>query len=82
MSSTVERSVMEISDMQTQINANLSVQQESIGQLVTDSFNTIENVGGGNKELKRATERKSTARMVFWATCGLCGFLVVWDLVF
>ena len=74
--------MMEISDMQTQIQANLSVQQESIGQLVTDSFNTTENVGGGNKELKRATERKRTARMVFWATCGLCSFLVVWDLVF
>ncbi len=47
-----------------------------------DSLGTTENIGGGNQQLKRAAERKSTARMVFWATCGLCGFLVIWDLVF
>jgi len=47
-----------------------------------DSLNTTENIGGGNTQLNRAAERKSTARMVFWATCGLCGFLVTWDLVF
>lgn len=47
-----------------------------------ESLNTTENIGGGNQQLKKATERKSTARMVFWATCGLCGFLITWDLVF
>lgn len=47
-----------------------------------DSLGTTENIGGGNQQLQRAAERKSTARMVFWATCGLCGFLVTWDLVF
>jgi len=49
---------------------------------VQDSLSTTENVGGGNKQLKKAAERKSTARMVFWATAGLCVVLVGWDLVF
>lgn len=79
---TAERSLLEISSLQTTLAANLDSQSANISQLVADSLNTSENVGSGNKELKRATERKSTARMVFWASCGLCGVLVVWDLVF
>lgn len=48
--------------------------------LVEDSFHTTENVGSGNKELRRATERGSTAQKVFWATCAFCTTLVLWDL--
>jgi syntaxin 18 len=47
---------------------------------VADSQLTTENVGSGNKQLKKATERRSTARMVFWLTCGFCGTLILWDL--
>jgi syntaxin 18 len=47
---------------------------------VEDSFSTTENVGSGNKELKRATERRSTAQAVFWSTCIFCTTLVLWDL--
>ncbi|KAM0796069.1 hypothetical protein BDR22DRAFT_893593 [Usnea florida] len=79
---TAERSMLEISELQTTLVQNLEMQTANISQLVSDSVSTTENVGGGNKELKRATERKSTARMVFWASCGLCGFLVTWDLIF
>ncbi|CAD6570486.1 MAG: hypothetical protein ASARMPREDX12_003646 [Alectoria sarmentosa] len=79
---TAERSMFEISELQTTLVQNLDVQTANISQLVSDSLSTTENVGGGNKELKRATERKSTARMVFWASCGLCGFLVTWDMIF
>jgi syntaxin 18 len=50
--------------------------------LVQESYDTTENLGKGNQELKRASERKSTAQAVFWGTVGFCGFLVVWDLVF
>jgi hypothetical protein len=60
---------------------NLAVQSEHIDQLVADSFLTTENVGGGNKELKKAAERKSTARFVFYVSCGLSFGLVVWDLL-
>jgi syntaxin 18 len=60
---------------------NLEVQTESIDQLVADSLSTSDNVGAGNRELKRARERPSTARMVFWATCAFCTTLVVWDLL-
>ena len=74
--------MLEISELQSTLVQNLDVQSANISQLVSDSMSTTENVGGGNKELKRATDRKSTARMVFWASCGLCGFLVTWDLIF
>ncbi|KAL8899417.1 MAG: hypothetical protein Q9192_001579 [Flavoplaca navasiana] len=79
---TAEKSMIEVAELQTTLVANLETQSSNIEQLVADSLNTTENVGSGNKELKRATERKSTARMVFFATCGLCAFLVTWDLVF
>jgi syntaxin 18 len=73
--------LVEISELQTQLVTNLATQSAHIDQLVVDSFLTAENVGGGNKELKKATERKSTAKYVFYASCGLSLFLVIWDLV-
>ncbi|KAL6710900.1 hypothetical protein ACN47E_006775 [Coniothyrium glycines] len=75
-----EKSLMEISELQSTLANNLSVQSAHIDQLVEDSFNTTENVGSGNKELKRATERGSTAQKVFYGTCALCTVLVLWDL--
>ena len=80
--STAERSLQEISSLQSQLVSNLDVQSAQIEQLVTDGLSTAENVGGGNKELKRASERRSVARGVFWGTVGLCVGLVGWDLIF
>lgn len=77
-----EKSLIEISDLQTTLATNLTEQTENIELLVQDSFATQENVDKGNKELKRASERKSTAQMVFWSTCVFCTWLVVWDLIF
>jgi hypothetical protein len=77
-----EKSLIEISTLQQTLVGHLNVQGEMIGQLVDDASNTDENVRRGNKELKRATERSSTAKMVFWGTAGLCSFLVFWDLIF
>ena len=71
----------EISELQTQMAQQLETQAVQVDQLVADSLSTTENVGGGNKQLKRAAERKSTARMVFWASCGLSAFLIAWDLI-
>ncbi|KAK3116803.1 hypothetical protein LTR53_002438 [Teratosphaeriaceae sp. CCFEE 6253] len=79
---TAERSIMEISELQSTLVSNIEVQSEHIEQLVQDSYSTTENLGKGNQELKRASERRSTARLVFLSTVGFCGFLVVWDLVF
>jgi len=79
-SRTAEKSLLEISELQTTLATNLSVQAEHIDQLVADSYLTTENVGSGNRELQRATERRSTAQMVFWSTCAFCGTLVLWDL--
>ncbi|RAL11710.1 putative SNARE protein (Ufe1) [Aspergillus homomorphus CBS 101889] len=77
-----EKSLLEISSLQQTLVAHLSTQEEYISQLVTDAGNTHSNIGEGNKELKRASERRSTAQAVFWGTVGLCTWLVVWDLVF
>ncbi|EXJ80797.1 hypothetical protein A1O3_07081 [Capronia epimyces CBS 606.96] len=80
--SQVEKSLIEISSLQQTLVGHLSVQGEMIGTLVTDAVNTDENVRKGNRELKRASERGSTARLVFYATVGFCSFLVGWDLIF
>ena len=71
---------MEISELHSTLASNLSMQETHINQLIDDSFNKTENVGSGNKELKRATERGSTAQKLFWATSIFCTTLVVWDL--
>ncbi|KAJ5281663.1 hypothetical protein N7478_007035 [Penicillium angulare] len=77
-----EKSLVEISSLQNTLVSHLATQEEYVSQLVSDADATTSNVGRGNKELKRATERKSTAQAVFWGTVGLCTWLVVWDLVF
>lgn len=77
-----ESSILEISQLHNQLHANLQQQSEHIDQLVMDSFSTTENVGKGNVELKRASERQSTAQLVFYATVTFCSFLIVWDLAF
>jgi len=79
---TAERSVLEISELHSTLHANIQQQSENIDQLVQDSYLTTENLGKGNKELKRASERRSTAQAVFYSTVAFCSFLVVWDLVF
>jgi syntaxin 18 len=79
-SRTAEKSLLEIAELQTTLASNLTVQAEHINQLVEDSFNTTENVGSGNKELKKATERRSTAQAVFYGTSVFCLTLVLWDL--
>lgn len=77
----VQKSLAEISSLQTDLAINLQVQSEQISQLVQDSHLTVENVGSGNKELKKASERPSTARMVFYATVAYCTTLIIWDLL-
>lgn len=78
----VESSLIEIAELQQMLVENLTVQSAHIEQLVADSERTEENVGGGNKQLKKATQRKfSQARVTFYAASLLCTFLVVWDLI-
>ncbi|KAL5343844.1 hypothetical protein BJX70DRAFT_393266 [Aspergillus crustosus] len=77
-----EKSLLEISSLQQTLVSHLSVQEEYIGQMVNDASNTETNIGHGNRELKRASERRSAAQAVFWGTVGLCTWLVVWDAVF
>ncbi|KAF2219641.1 snare protein syntaxin-like protein 18/UFE1 [Elsinoe ampelina] len=78
----VHRSLEEISQLQTSLMTNLESQNAHIDQLVQDSFFTEENVGRGNKELKKASEKASTARMLYHGTWIFCAFLVTWDLIF
>ncbi|KAF4180534.1 hypothetical protein CNMCM8060_001227 [Aspergillus lentulus] len=77
-----EKSLLEISSLQQTLVSHLSTQEEYIEQLVMDASSTTSNLGQGNKELKRASQRRSTAQAVFWGTVGLCTWLVVWDLIF
>ncbi|KAF7586879.1 hypothetical protein BBP40_008208 [Aspergillus hancockii] len=77
-----EKSLLEISSLQQTLVSHLATQEEYIGQLIMDVGTTDTNIGRGNKELKRASERRSTAQAVFWGTVGLCTSLIVWDLIF
>ena len=78
----VEKSLMEIGSLQQTLVGHLNVQGEMIDTLAEDAMSTDENVRKGNRELKKASEKGSTARLVFYATMGFCSFLVVWDLIF
>ncbi|RDW69600.1 T-snare protein-3 [Coleophoma cylindrospora] len=78
---SAEKSLFEIAELQTQLVTNLAVQSEHIDMLVAESYVTTDNVGGGNQQLKKASERKSTAKYVFYASCSLSLFLVAWDLI-
>ena len=79
MHRTAQQSVIEISELQSVLVENLEIQDVHISQLVTDSINTTENVQKGNKELKKALDRPSTARYTFFAASGLCLFMITWD---
>ncbi|ROT41873.1 snare-complex protein syntaxin-18 [Sodiomyces alkalinus F11] len=78
---TAEKSLLEISELQTLLVGSLATQSAHIEQLVADSENTAQNVTSGNKQLKEATKRPSAARYTFFASAGLCTFLILWDLI-
>ncbi|KAI1272949.1 hypothetical protein F5Y07DRAFT_279766 [Xylaria sp. FL0933] len=78
---TAEKSLIEISELQTQLIDTLTTQSAGIEQLIADSDVTAGNVQGGNRQLTKATQKASPARYTFFATCGLCAFLIVWDLI-
>ncbi|KAI0429568.1 hypothetical protein F5Y09DRAFT_257295 [Xylaria sp. FL1042] len=78
---TAEKSLIEISELQTQLIDTLTTQSAGIEQLVADSDMTAGNVQGGNRQLTKATQKASPAKYTFFATCGLCAFLIVWDLI-
>ena len=73
---------MDIASLQQSLVTHLATQEDYIGQLVTDAGSMETNIGRGNKELRRATERRGAAQAVFWGTVGLCTWLVFWDIVF
>ncbi|KAK1700084.1 snare-complex protein syntaxin-18 N-terminus-domain-containing protein [Colletotrichum godetiae] len=78
---TAEKSLLEIAELQTLLVGNLATQSAHIEQLVADSENITADVGGGNKQLKKAAQRPSAARYTFFASAGLCTFLILWDLI-
>ncbi|GAP91952.1 putative t-SNARE protein [Rosellinia necatrix] len=78
---TAEKSLIEISELQTQLIDSLTTQSAGIEQLVADSDATAGNVEGGNRQLTQATKKASPAKYTFFATCGLCAFLIAWDLI-
>lgn len=77
-----ESSLLEISALQQTLLTHLSTQSEMIEHLVVDAQDTDQDLGKGNKELKRASERTRTARLVYHVTLWVCGGLIVWDLIF
>ncbi|KAL0635983.1 hypothetical protein Q9L58_005011 [Maublancomyces gigas] len=76
---TAEKSLIEISSLQTQLATNLATQNAYIDNLVQDAMQTTEDVKRGNKELKKAGERITMARSAFWGAVIFSGVVFVWD---
>lgn len=76
---SAEKSLIEISSLQTQLATNLATQNAHIDNLVADSIQTAENVQRGNKELKKAGEKITMARSAFWGAVVFSGIVFVWD---
>jgi len=76
---TAESSLLEISELQTQLATNLATQNAHIDNIVMDSLATTENIQRGNKELKKASEKASIARSAFSGTAVFCGVVFIWD---
>ncbi|RPB05994.1 hypothetical protein L873DRAFT_1785136 [Choiromyces venosus 120613-1] len=76
---SAEKSLIEISSLQTQLATNLATQNAHIDNLVADSMSTVENVQRGNKELKKAGEKISIARSAFWGAVAFSGVVFIWD---
>jgi syntaxin 18 len=76
---TAESSLLEISELQTQLATNLATQNVHIDNLILDSLATAENIERGNKELKKASEKTSIARSAFFGTVMFCSVVFVWD---
>ncbi|PWW77677.1 hypothetical protein C7212DRAFT_362522 [Tuber magnatum] len=76
---SAEKSLTEISSLQTQLATNLAAQNAHIDNLVADSMSTVENVQRGNKELKKAGEKVTIARSAFWGAVAFSGVVLIWD---
>ena len=76
---TAESSLLEISELQTQLATNLATQNVHIDNLVMDSLATTENIQRGNKELKKASEKVSIAQSAFFGAAVFCGVVFIWD---
>lgn len=77
-----QSSVMEISELQTELTMHLNLQAEGISQLVGESFEIGGNVGEANRQLEKARERFRPAQWAFYVAVGTGAFLVAWDAVF
>ena len=73
--------MIEISELQTTLAQNLEMQSTRIDQMVEDSTNVEQNVSKGNRELKDATKKRSWARYMYYISCSLSAFLILWDLI-
>ncbi|KIW01773.1 uncharacterized protein PV09_06945 [Verruconis gallopava] len=77
-----QASVLEISNLQTELTMHLNLQAEGISQLVSDSFEIGSNVAEGNRQLEKANERFRPAQWAFYVAVGTGAFLVLWDAIF
>ena len=76
---SAESSLIEISELQTQLATNLAHQNVHIDNLMQDSMTTEDNLARGNKQLKDAAAKSSIARSAFMATVMFSSVVFVWD---
>jgi hypothetical protein len=77
-----QSSVMEISNLQTELTMHLNLQAEGISQLVSDTLEIGTNVEKANEQLEKARERFRPAQWAFYVAVGTGAVLVLWDAIF
>ncbi|PRT53458.1 Syntaxin ufe1 [Wickerhamiella sorbophila] len=75
-----ERSMKEISEIQTELANHLHTQTEMISQMIDDVFKTTDDIGGANVQLKQAKARNRRASsIIVYSSLIIAILLLVYD---
>lgn len=77
-----EKSLYEISSIQTQLAQHLSTQTEMIQDLMADADQVQDDIEGANKQLESAKARnKKASKIIIYTSLGFAGLLLFYDAI-
>lgn len=77
-----EKSLYEISSIQTQLAQHLSTQTEKIEHLMADAEQVQDDIEGANKQLESAkTRNKKASKIIIYTSLGFAGLLLFYDAI-
>lgn len=75
-----ERSMKEISEIQTELAMHLHTQTEMISQMIDDVFKTTDDIGGANVQLKQAkTRNRRASNIIVYSSLIIAILLLIYD---